>query len=122
MSSCEKCWDTPCTCGYSYRDWAPDALEKLIAVLKSADAARGASVVKLALDLRDARAMSDWDKALGIYTPQPGECVCWKCLAGKNVAMMVLCPTCGNKRCPKASDHELACTGSNEPGQPGSNY
>ena len=35
---------------------------------------------------------------------------------------MIVCPTCGNKRCPKASDHDLACTGSNEPGQPGSVY
>lgn len=35
---------------------------------------------------------------------------------------MILCPTCGNKRCPRATDHELACTNSNEPGQPGSNY
>ncbi len=30
------------------------------------------------------------------------------------------CKDCGNKRCPKATDHRLTCTGSNEPGQPGS--
>lgn len=35
---------------------------------------------------------------------------------------MVVCKTCGNKRCPKAADHNNACTGSNEPGQPGSDY
>ncbi len=35
---------------------------------------------------------------------------------------MVLCQICGNKRCPKASDHRHACTGSNETGQPGSAY
>lgn len=35
---------------------------------------------------------------------------------------MILCPDCGNKRCPKASDHRLECTGSNEPGQAGSVY
>lgn len=35
---------------------------------------------------------------------------------------MFLCPTCGNKRCPRATDHRHACTGSNEPGQPGSRY
>ena len=35
---------------------------------------------------------------------------------------MFLCPTCGNKRCPKASDHRLTCTGSNAPGQLGSIY
>lgn len=35
---------------------------------------------------------------------------------------MILCPKCGNKRCPHASDHRLECTGSNEPGQHGSVY
>lgn len=34
----------------------------------------------------------------------------------------IVCPTCGNKRCPKASWHENECTGSNEPGQVGSFY
>jgi hypothetical protein len=33
-----------------------------------------------------------------------------------------MCPDCGNKRCPRASDHRLGCTGSNEPNQPGSVY
>lgn len=40
----------------------------------------------------------------------------------RNAGLMVLCPTCGNKRCPMATDAALACTGSNEPGQPGSRY
>lgn len=35
---------------------------------------------------------------------------------------VVLCSTCGNKRCPHATDHRLACTNSNERGQPGSAY
>lgn len=35
---------------------------------------------------------------------------------------MYVCKTCGNKRCPKANNHELECTRSNEPGQPGSAY
>lgn len=35
---------------------------------------------------------------------------------------MVVCPICEFKRCPHASDHEFACTGSNEPGQLGSVY
>lgn len=33
-----------------------------------------------------------------------------------------VCPTCGNKRCPAATHHIFACTGSNEPGQHGSVY
>jgi len=32
------------------------------------------------------------------------------------------CKTCGNKRCPRATDCELDCTNSNKPGQVGSIY
>lgn len=51
-------------------------------------------------------------------------CDCHACAEkrGHGSQTYVLCPTCGNKRCPKASNHENACTGSNEPGQPGSIY
>lgn len=35
---------------------------------------------------------------------------------------MVLCATCGNKRCPKANNHRYACSGSNNLEQPGSAY
>lgn len=58
----------------------------------------------------------------------PSYC-CRKCFVMTSTGMqrlfrdrMLLCPECGNKRCPKASDHDLACTGSNESGQPGSAY
>ena len=52
------------------------------------------------------------------------ECDCWKCMweRGGHRTHMIVCHECGNKRCPKASDHELQCTKSNEPGQPGSAY
>lgn len=38
------------------------------------------------------------------------------------LSRMILCQKCGNKRCPHAADHDLACTESNEPGQKGSLY
>lgn len=50
------------------------------------------------------------------------QCWCHKCQPDGVLTKMILCPDCGNKRCPKASDHELACTRSNEPGQAGSVY
>lgn len=50
---------------------------------------------------------------------------CW-CHSCRPVTLadcrMVLCPTCGNKRCPRANDHRHDCTGSNLAGQPGSAY
>jgi hypothetical protein len=53
----------------------------------------------------------------------PMTCHCQTCRPITITDMrMVLCPKCGNKRCPHANDHHNACTGSNEPGQPGSAY
>lgn len=50
---------------------------------------------------------------------------CW-CLTCRPVTLndmrFVVCPDCGNKRCPRANDHRNSCTGSNEPGQEGSAY
>lgn len=43
-------------------------------------------------------------------------------LVDPRLQRMFLCDTCGNKRCPHATDHRLPCTGSNEPGQKGSRY
>lgn len=39
--------------------------------------------------------------------------------AGAMRSYMILCPTCGNKRCPKAQNHIYKCTGSNAVGQVG---
>lgn len=30
LSDCPKCWDTPCTCGWQYRDYRESALVDLI--------------------------------------------------------------------------------------------
>lgn len=53
------------------------------------------------------------------------EPTCW-CHTCRPVALtdmrFVVCPECGNKRCPHANDHKNACTGRNEPGQEGSAY
>lgn len=53
-----------------------------------------------------------------------GKCICHRCLKERDEVrtFMILCPKCRNKRCPKASDHNLECTDSNLPGQPGSVY
>lgn len=67
---------------------------------------------------------------LGIVLPQlqataEARQACW-CETCRPITFsdmrMVICPTCGNKRCPHATFHGNACTGSNDPGQPGSSY
>lgn len=67
------------------------------------------------------------------------QCQCWACskiedARQKKIGMpfderliiiggrFIACEKCGNKRCPHATFHQLECTGSNEPGQPGSRY
>lgn len=47
-------------------------------------------------------------------------CDCARCNPDQN--RMIVCSECGNKRCPKATDHILECTNSNEPGQSGSSW
>lgn len=58
-------------------------------------------------------------------------CYCYNCNADKLdeesglpvvMLQMILCPECGNKRCPHATDHNNKCTNSNETGQKGSRY
>lgn len=63
-------------------------------------------------------------------TVDPWAFDCRRCADGKTAdsglpvlaVRMFLCSTCGNKRCPKATDHILECSGSNDPGQAGSDY
>jgi Zn finger protein HypA/HybF involved in hydrogenase expression len=54
------------------------------------------------------------------------ECWCHRCCEEQtgyqHMFQMVLCPTCGNKRCPRATSCKLECTASNEPNQEGSIY
>ncbi|SWO30678.1 hypothetical protein [Klebsiella pneumoniae] len=64
-------------------------------------------------------------KAESIIGNYPGIPDCWCCTCRPvvlNDMRFVVCPDCGNKRCPRANDHRNACTGSNEPGQEGSAY
>lgn len=58
------------------------------------------------------------------------DCYCYNCNKDKKdgfgfprvMTRMIVCPNCGNKRCPHATDHSYECSGSNEPGQQGSRY
>ena len=34
LSDCEKCWNTPCTCGHYYMSWSEEAIKKQIKMLQ----------------------------------------------------------------------------------------
>lgn len=57
----------------------------------------------------------------GVQVTPPLACSCETCW-DKDYQIMHVCPECGNKRCPKATYHRNACTGSNEVGQKGSSW
>ncbi len=56
--------------------------------------------------------------------PEWEDCLCRTCIAEQGIEcnFYVFCPECGNKRCPKATNHLHACTQSNDAGQYGSYY
>lgn len=68
--------------------------------------------------------MTDWVTFPEVKEATNSALDCHRCFkeAGLVPMFMLTCPICGNKRCPHASDHRLACTHSNEPGQQGSIY
>jgi len=66
---------------------------------------------------------STTDKDLSHLTRLEYPTCCYKHASiEQRMSFMILCPECGNKRCPKSTDCSLSCTGSNEPGQSGSRY
>lgn len=73
-------------------------------------------------------ALAEWTSGRASTEPKPwentiGRCWCQTCRPIRLVDMrMVVCPECGNKRCPRSNNHHHACTGSNEAGQAGSAY
>lgn len=78
---------------------------------------------------------NNWDAIFGkkksIKSFAKPNCYCYNCNKDYHedssslpyvLSHMITCPTCGYKRCPHATDHNLACTNSNEPDQFGSRY
>lgn len=68
--------------------------------------------------------MAEIAESIVPQSAQAAPCPCINCREalepGSSRRIMVLCPTCGSKRCPHATHHDNPCTGSNAPGQPGS--
>jgi hypothetical protein len=85
-----------------------------------------ADVLRFAQITTDPQLMRELTELAGVV-----ECWCERCdkeqASPNEISLflrfrMNLCPICGYKRCPRATDHRNECTGSNEPGQPGSSY
>ena len=78
---------------------------------------------------------NNWDQIFGkkkqAASVDKPDCYCYNCNKGYTepgqslpyvYTRMIVCPQCGNKRCPHATDHNFECTNSNESGQTGSRY
>ncbi len=52
MSDCEKCWSTPCCCGYEYKDYTIKALAKHISsVVKYRSEIEAVKILKTAIEI-----------------------------------------------------------------------
>ena len=97
--------------------------------LKCLSQPMGDAVIPLYVHRQATDEIGSWNNHMNTPTTQAGNSPvtpdCW-CRICRPVTMsdmrFVVCPECGNKRCPQANDHRNACTGSNEPGQVGSAY
>ena len=88
--------------------------------------ALAARVEELTAEHGDGLISSEYGRHLVIFT-EGTICECGACLFAVDqiinefppisMQRMVVCPDCGNKRCPQAWSHENVCTQSNEPGQ-----
>lgn len=124
------------------KTWQPEGGADLAAAVHQAVGSASVAWVKTPLGEFD----EQWARAVaqGLivwveehYVPVGGDdsgCGCWVCVNKRAEKIedftqrlvyrsrMIVCPDCGNKRCPKGTWHENACTGSNDPEQPGSRY
>lgn len=100
--------------------WVKDAMRE------SYDACRADMLAAAPHDTPALNSVQSVVTAQGKWIPvseQKPDCWCRTCRpVVLNDMRFVVCPDCGNKRCPRANDHRNACTGSNEPGQEGSAY
>ena len=89
---------------------------------------------KLSLKHLNAERQNILDELIAL-DPIVATCQCRQCLRDRKegsrigkrflpaeMSRMILCEVCSNKRCPHATDHRHACTGSNDAGQIGSSY
>lgn len=81
---------------------------------------------------RELAITSHWANRMVLVDAKVKRCSCMACVEANDEVVFgtdawlhrsfVVCEFCGNKRCPHAAWHGEECTGSNEPGQPGSDY
>ncbi|MDM3247374.1 hypothetical protein [Citrobacter sp. Cf068] len=95
--------------------------------LKCLSQPMGDAVIPLYAHRQATDEIGSWNNHLSTPTAQAGnspvtpDCSCRTCRPVTFTdSRFVVCPECGNKRCPHANDHRNACTGNNAPGQEGS--
>lgn len=119
----QRVWEACQSAGHAttisnYGDIAIDEAEPVSQTYKLPDGAEAIRNAEIAIDTGKIQAGRDV-----LNSPVIPVCWCRTCRPVRITDMrFIVCPDCGNKRCPKANDHRNACSGSNEPGQDGSAY
>ena len=47
LSDCPRCWNTPCTCGYEYKDWSQAGRINLAAAILGVDGYKLSRAIKI---------------------------------------------------------------------------
>jgi hypothetical protein len=67
MSDCEKCWDTPCACGWEYRRWTNEQLRAQRDMLQGILDARAAGTATRYVDPPSPKlSLGDYEKTFSI--------------------------------------------------------
>lgn len=112
--------DAPCSCHHDTRKICAEKWNRRAAMLQGAENAESRCTIQTAPALDSSPKIAE---SRCSNSPVIPDCSCRTCRPVTMTDMrFVVCPDCGNKRCPHANDHRNACTGSNEPGQEGSAY
>jgi len=121
FSMAEYRYDEPCTgaCTCECEEWV-DAFKAAIRAVLPPDPVPEARV-EHTVHTRDRRFCCGKPSCC-CTCPNNPDCGCWECSYPEHGMRMFVCSECGNKRCPKATDHRNSCTGSNDTHQPGSRY
>lgn len=119
VGSFEKA-DIPCSCHHNAREVCVEKWNRRATMLQGAENAESTTTIQTAPALDSSPKIAESTSGKSPVIP---DCSCRTCRPVTFTdSRFVVCPECGNKRCPHANDHRNTCTGSNDPGQEGSAY
>jgi hypothetical protein len=109
MSDCVKCWDTPCTCGYEYRNYSKRSRIKLAAAILGVH--HEALEIRVRSMLHEKHPQADPDEPIVVAEEEKGELQRMVDRTKRQSQHGCSCKYSDAWRCAKSTNSpELACT------------